>query len=41
MLKSTMPLTYVIGDINGKEIVGAFYKKELQKLIKKSLEFKN
>ena len=35
-----MPLTYVIGDLNGKEIVGAFCKKELQKLIKKNLEFK-
>ena len=26
-----MPWTYVINDLNGKKIVGIFYKKELQK----------
>ena len=26
-----MPQTYVINDLNGEEIVGTFYKKELQK----------
>ena len=26
-----MPWTYVIGDLNGKEIVRSFYEKELQK----------
>ena len=26
-----MPWTYVISDLNGKEIVGSFYEKELQK----------
>ena len=26
-----MPSTYVINDLNGKEIVSTFYKKELQK----------
>ena len=28
---NTVPWTYVINDLNGKEIVGTFYKKELQK----------
>ena len=35
---NTVPRTYVIGDLKGKEIVGKFYEKELQK--KKSLELK-
>ena len=26
-----MPWTYVISDLNGKEVVGTFYKKEFQK----------
>ena len=30
-LKSTVPLTYVISDLKGEEIVGTFYKKKLQK----------
>ena len=30
-LKITVLWTYVISDINGEEIVGTFYKKELQK----------
>ena len=30
-VKKTVPLTYVISDLNGKEIVGTFYEKELQK----------
>ena len=30
-LKNTVPLTYVIEDLNGEEIVGTFYEKELQK----------
>ena len=29
--KNTVPWTYVISDLNGEEIVGMFYKKELQK----------
>ena len=36
----TVPWTYVTGDLNGKEIYGAFYRKELQKIIKKGLELK-
>ena len=35
-----MPWAHVIDDLNGEEIVGTFYKKELQKKIKKSLELK-
>ena len=30
-VKNTVPWTYVISDLNGGEIVGAFYEKELQK----------
>ena len=30
-VKNTVPCTYVIVDLNGKEIVGTFYEKELQK----------
>ena len=29
-VENTVPWTYVIGGFYGKEIVGAFYKKELQ-----------
>ena len=31
--KNTVPWTYAISDVNGKEIVGTFYEKELQKTI--------
>ena len=30
-IKYTVPWTYVIGDLNGEQIVGSFYEKELQK----------
>ena len=30
-IKNTVPWTYVISDLNGEEIVGKFYEKELQK----------
>ena len=30
-VKNTVPCTYVINDLNGKEITGTFYEKELQK----------
>ena len=30
-IKSTVPWTYVINDLNGEEIIGTFYEKELQK----------
>ena len=31
-IKNTVPWTYVIGDLNGEEITGTFYEKELQKI---------
>ena len=30
-MKNTVPWTYVISDLNGEEIIGSFYEKELQK----------
>ena len=42
-VKNTVPQTYVICGFKDEEIVGTFYKKELEKKkkkIKKSLEFK-
>ena len=39
-IKNTVPWTYVISDLNGEEIVGSFYEKESQKLIKKNVELK-
>ena len=30
-IKNTVPWTYVISDLNGEEILGSFYEKELQK----------
>ena len=30
-IKNTVPWAYVISDLNGEEIVGGFYEKELQK----------
>ena len=35
-IKNTVPWTYVISDLNGEEIIGTFYEKELQKKKKKS-----
>ena len=37
-VKNTVLWTYVINDLNDEEIIGTFYEKELQKLIKKNLE---
>ena len=37
-LKITIPWTYVINDLNGEEIIGTFYEKELQKT--KQVEFR-
>ena len=37
-IKNTVPWTYVINDLNGEEIIGTFYEKELQKTNQK--EFK-
>ena len=30
-IKNTVPWTYAISDLNGEEITGSFYEKELQK----------
>ena len=30
-VKNTVPWTYIIDDLNGEEIIGTFYEKELQK----------
>ena len=30
-IKNTVPRTYVVSDLNGKEITGSFFEKELQK----------
>ena len=30
-IKNTVPWTYVINDLNGEEIAGIFYKKELHR----------
>ena len=30
-IKNTVPWTYVISDLNGQEVTGSFYEKELQK----------
>ena len=37
-IKNTVPQTYVITDLNGEEINGSFYEKELQKTSQKKLE---
>ena len=34
-VKNTVPWTYVVNDLNGEEIKGKFYEKELQKANKK------
>ena len=39
-IKNIVPWTYVISDLNGEEIVGSFYEKELKKTNQKSLELK-
>ena len=31
-IKNTVPWTYLINDLNGEEITGTFYEKELQKI---------
>ena len=36
-IKNTVPRTYVIHDLNGEEIIGTFYEKELQKTNQKEL----
>ena len=36
-VKNTVPWTYVIKDLNGEEITGTFYEKELQKTSQEEL----
>ena len=38
--KNTVPWTYVISDLNGEEITGSFYEKELQKPSQKEFRIK-
>ena len=39
-VKNTVPWTYVINDLNGKEIDGTFYENELQKTNQKEFRIK-
>ena len=39
-IKNTVPWAYIIRDLNGEEIIGCFYEKELQKTNQKKLELK-
>ena len=39
-VKNTVPLTYVINDLNGEEITGTFYEKELQKTSQEEFRIK-
>ena len=39
-IKNAVPWTYVINDLNGEEIIGTFYKKELQKTNQKEFKIK-
>ena len=39
-VKNTVPWTYVINDLNGEEVVGTFYEKELQKTNQKEFRIK-
>ena len=39
-IKNAVPWTYVINDLNGEEIIGTFYEKELQKTNQKELRIK-
>ena len=39
-IKNTVPQTYVINDLNGEEISGSFYEKELQKTNQKEFRIK-
>ena len=36
-VKNTVPWTYVINNLNGEEIVGTFYEKELLLQVKRNL----
>ena len=36
-IKNTVPWTYSISDLNGEQIIGSFYEKELQKINQKKI----
>ena len=40
-IQNTVPWTYLIIDLNGKEIKGSFYEKELQKTDQKEFRIEN
>ena len=40
-VKNTVPWTYVINDLNGEEIIGTFYEKELQKTNQQDFRLEN
>ena len=40
-VKNTAPLTFVVSDLNGKEIVGTFCEKELQPTSQKEFTVEN
>ena len=40
-VKNTVPWTYVINDLNGEEIIGTFYEKELQKTSQEEFRIEN
>ena len=37
-VKNTVPWTYVVNDLNGEEIIRAFYEKKLQKTNQEELD---
>ena len=39
-IKNTVPWTYTISDLNGEQIIGSFYEKELQKTNQKEFKIK-
>ena len=40
-IKNTVPWTYVIDDLNGEEITGTFYEKELPKIDQQEFRIEN
>ena len=40
-VKNTVPRTYVINDLNGEEIIGTFYEKQLQKTNQQEFRIEN
>ena len=40
-IKNAVPWTYVVSDLNGEEITGSFYEKELQKTSQENFRIEN